>query len=65
MPISAMSGRDSVALCLAAILHVGALIVMAAIESDWVTRAAFLLSWAVLNCFWLVRVARFNQFART
>ena len=58
MPISAMSGRDSVALCLAAILHVGALIVMAATESDWVARAAFLLSWALLNCFWLVLVRR-------
>ena len=58
MPISAMFSRDSVALCLAAILHVGALIVMAATESDWVTRAAFLLSWALLNCFWLVLVRR-------
>ena len=58
MPISAMSGRDSVALCLAAILHVGALIVMAATESDWVARAAFLLSWALLNFFWLALVRR-------
>ena len=56
MPIRAMSGRDSV--CLAAILHVGALIVMAATEADWVAWAAFLLSWALLNCFWLVLVRR-------
>jgi hypothetical protein len=53
-----MSRRDRVALCLAAVLHVGALIVMAATEADLVARAAFLLSWALLNFFWLALVRR-------
>jgi hypothetical protein len=58
MPARAMSRRDRVALCLAAVLHVGALIVMAATEADLVAKAAFLLSWALLNCFWLALVRR-------
>src|ERR1700730_3843326 len=58
MPARAMSRRDRVALCLAAVLHVGALIVMAATEVDLVAKAAFLLSWALLNCFWLALVRR-------
>jgi hypothetical protein len=58
MPAGAMPRRDRVALCLAAILHVGALIVMAATEVDLVAKAAFLLSWALLNCFWLALVRR-------
>ena len=58
MPAGAMSRRDRVALCLAAVLHVAALIVMAATEADPVSRAAFLLSWALLNFFWLALVRR-------
>jgi hypothetical protein len=58
MPARALSRRGKVALCLAAVLHAGALIVMAATEADWVARAAFLLSWALLNCFWLALVRR-------
>jgi hypothetical protein len=53
-----MSRRDRVALCLAAVLHVGALIVMAATEADPVSSAAFLLSWALLNFFWLALLRR-------
>ena len=58
MPARAMSRRDKVALCLAAILHMAALTVMAATEADWVAKAAFLLSWALLNFFWLALVRR-------
>jgi hypothetical protein len=53
-----MSRRDRGALWLAAVLHMGALIVMAATEVDLVAKAAFLLSWALLNCFWLALVRR-------
>jgi hypothetical protein len=58
MPARAMSRRDRVALCLTAVVHIGALIVMAATEADLVAKAAFLLSWALLNCFWLALVRR-------
>ena len=50
--------RRLVALCLAAVLHLAALMVMAATEADWVAKAAFLLSWAMLNFFWLALVRR-------
>ena len=53
-----MSRRDRAALCLAAVLHVGALIVMAATEADLVAKAAFLLSWALLNFLWLALFRR-------
>jgi len=46
------------ALCLTAVLHVAALIVMAATEADRVASVAFLLSWALLNFFWLALVRR-------
>jgi hypothetical protein len=58
MPARTMSCRDRAALCLVAVLHMGALIVMAATEVDLVAKAAFLLSWALLNCFWLALVRR-------
>lgn len=58
MSARTMSCRDRVALCLVAVLHIGALIVMAATEVDLVAKAAFLLSWALLNCFWLALVRR-------
>jgi hypothetical protein len=58
MPACAMFRRGRVALCVAAVLHVGALIVMAATEADWVACAAFVLNWALLNCFWLALVRR-------
>ena len=53
MPPEAISRRERVASCLTAILHVVALIMMAATEVDLVAKAAFLLVWALLNFFWL------------
>ena len=53
-----MSRRGKLALGIVAVLHAGALILMAATEADWVARAAFLLSWALLNCFWLALFRR-------
>jgi hypothetical protein len=53
MPSEAISRRERVASCLTAILHLVALIMMAATEVDLVAKAAFLLVWAVLNFFWL------------
>ena len=58
MPARIMSRRGLVALCLAAVLHIAALMVMAATEADRVASAAFLLSWALLNFFWLALVRR-------
>ena len=53
MPTEAISRRERVASCLTAILHLVALIMMAATEVDLVAKAAFLLVWALLNFFWL------------
>jgi hypothetical protein len=53
-----MTLREQVALFLAAVLHIGALIVMAATEADWVACAAFVLSWGLLNCLSLALVRR-------
>ncbi len=39
-------------------LHVTALVMMAATELDWVDKATFLLVWAVLNFFWLALLRR-------
>ncbi len=58
MPARIMSRRELVALCLVAVLHIAALIVMAATEADRVAIAAFLLSWGLLNFFWLALVRR-------
>ena len=58
MPIEAISRRGRVALCLVALLHMAALIVMAATEADLVARTAYLLVWALLNFFWLALVRR-------
>lgn len=49
---------DRMALCVVALLHVAALIVMAATEADLVAKTAFLLVWASLNFFWLALVRR-------
>jgi hypothetical protein len=53
-----MTRRQQVALCLAAVLHIGALVVMVATEADWVACAAFVFSWGLLNCLWLALVRR-------
>jgi hypothetical protein len=58
VPTEAISRRDKVACCLVALLHVVALIVMAATEADLVAKAAFLLVWVLLNFFWLALFRR-------
>jgi hypothetical protein len=58
MPRRIMSRRDLVALWLTAVLHIAALIVMAATEADRVAIVAFLLSWVLLNFCWLALVRR-------
>jgi Sulfatase len=58
VPTKAVSRRDTVAFCLVGILHVAALTIMAATEVDLVAKAAFLLVWALLNCFWLALFRR-------
>jgi phosphoglycerol transferase MdoB-like AlkP superfamily enzyme len=52
------SRRDTLMVCLVALLHVAALVVMSATEADWVARAAYLLVWGLLNCFWLALLRR-------
>src|SRR5450631_1626731 len=56
--IEAISGRDRVALCVVALLHMTALTVMTVTEAGLVAKAAFLLVWAFLNFFWLALVRR-------
>jgi hypothetical protein len=58
MPTEATSRRDKVAFCCIAMLHVVALIMMAATEADLVAKVAFLLVWALLNFFWLALFRR-------
>jgi Sulfatase len=53
-----MSRRDAVAFTVVAALHISALAIMAVTEVDLVAKIAFLLSWAVLNCFWLAALRR-------
>ncbi len=54
----AMSRRDAAALATIALLHIAALGTMAVTEVDLLSRVAFLLAWAVLNCFWLALFKR-------
>lgn len=59
MPAGAKSSRrDRIMFCLVVLLHVAALIVMAATEADWVAKAAFLLVWGLFNFFWLALFRR-------
>jgi hypothetical protein len=58
MPGRASSRKRRQVLCLVAMLHVVALIIMATTEADLVSKAAFLLVWSLLNCFWLALVRR-------
>jgi hypothetical protein len=58
MPTEATSRRDKVVFCCIAMLHVVALIMMAATEADLVAKVAFLLVWALLNFFWLALFRR-------
>ena len=52
------SFRGKQVLWLLASLHLIALSILLATESDFVAKAAFLLVWIVLNCFWLAFVRR-------
>ena len=58
MPGRASSRYGKQVLWLLASLHLAALIILLATESDPVAKAAFLLVWIVLNCFWLAFVRR-------
>jgi phosphoglycerol transferase MdoB-like AlkP superfamily enzyme len=57
-PIEAVSRRDRAVYCLIAVLHVVALVVLIATESDLVAKLVFLLVWGVLNFFWLALFRR-------
>jgi hypothetical protein len=56
MPAAALRGRLDIA-CLAA-LHLAAFAVMAASEFELVPRLAFILTWSLLNFFWLALLRR-------
>jgi len=43
----------AVQVALVAAFHTAALAIMAFTESDWVAELAYLLTWGMLNCFWL------------
>lgn len=57
-PDRASSRNRKQVLCLLAAIYAVALIIMVATEADLVAKTAFLLVWAVLNCFWLALVRR-------
>src|SRR5436190_474241 len=50
--------RSAGAVALIAAIHVGALAILLCSETDYEAQAAFLLTWAWLNCFWLAWLAR-------
>jgi hypothetical protein len=52
-PTEALSRRDLAALALISILHLAALMIMAATEVDLVAKTVFLLFWILLNCLML------------
>lgn len=58
MPSRASFRHGKQVLWLLASLHLIALSILLATESDFVAKAAFLLVWIVLNCFWLAFVRR-------
>ncbi|HKS84526.1 MAG TPA: sulfatase-like hydrolase/transferase [Pseudolabrys sp.] len=57
-PAEGISRREAIALGVIALLHATALIIMATTEVDPVAKIAFLLSWALLNFFWLAVLRR-------
>ena len=57
-PAEAISRRDAFALAVITVVHLTALVVMAATELDLATKATFLLAWALLNFFWLALLRR-------
>ena len=58
LPTEAISRRDAPAVAAITIFHLAALIVMTATELDLVSKATFLLAWALLNFFWLTLLRR-------
>ena len=57
-PADGISRREAIALCVIATLHAAALIIMTATEVDLVAKIAFLLTWALLNFFFLAVLRR-------
>jgi hypothetical protein len=55
---STFAGRDGLRLAFIATLHLCALVTMAFTEDDIVARLAFLLTWGILNFFWLCLTRR-------
>jgi len=53
-----ISRRDAATLALIAILHIGALVIMAATEVSFFQKAVFLFTWGLLNFFWLGALRR-------
>ena len=54
----AIPRRNAATLVVVAIAHLTALVIMMATEVDLTSKAAFLLTWALLNFFWLVALRR-------
>ena len=52
------SRRNAATLAVIAIAHLTALVIMTATEVDLISKAAFLLTWALLNSFWLAALRR-------
>ena len=57
-PAETISRRDALALVIITLLHLSALVVMTATELDLATKATFLVTWALLNFFWLAVLRR-------
>ncbi len=57
-PTEAISRRDALALAIITLLHLAALFVMTATELDLATKATFLVTWTMLNFFWLALLRR-------
>src|SRR3990167_5009011 len=54
----AISRRGAAMLAVVAIAHLTAIVIMTATEVDLTAKAAFLLTWALLNFFWLAVLRR-------
>jgi hypothetical protein len=52
-PAESISRRDALALVVITILHLSALVVMTETELDLAAKATFLVTWTLLNFFWL------------
>jgi hypothetical protein len=54
----ARTRRDFATLFLVAAIHIAAIVIMATTELNVSTKITFLLTWALLNCFWLAVLRR-------